>query len=91
MNCIKIKLLIFYVITSVLLLFYWYFVSAFCSVYKNTQRIYIIDCLLSLLIFSIIPFIVYAFTTLFRLVSLKDYNKKRLKFLYLIGKSLPLF
>ena len=91
LKCIRNKLFTFYMITSIMLLFYWYFISAFCAVYPNTQKIYLIDCLLSLLIFSIISFIVYALTTLFRVISLKDVNKKRLKLCYLIGQSFPIF
>ena len=40
-NCLKkirIKLIIFFVGTFIVILFYWYFISAFCSVYKNTQK-----------------------------------------------------
>ena len=60
----KIKLIIYFVISSLLMLFYWYFISAFCAVYNNTQSIYIIDCVLSLLFFMIDPFIIYAFFAL---------------------------
>ena len=91
LKCIRNKLLVFYVVALIILLFYWYFVSAFCAVYPNTQKIYIIDCLLSFIFFSIIPFIVYAITTLLRIISLKDVNKKRFKCLYIVGKSFPIF
>ena len=91
LKLIRNKLTIFYISTFLILLFYWYFISAFCAVYPNTQKIYLIDCLLSLLFFSVIAFIVYALTTLFRVISLKDVNKKRLKLCYLLGQSFPLF
>ena len=53
LKCIKIKILIFYITTFVIIIFYWYFISAFCAVYPNTQKIYLIDCLLSFLIFLV--------------------------------------
>ena len=91
LKCIWNKLLIFYVVALVILIFYWYLISAFCAVYPNTQKIYIIDCLLSFIFFSIIPFIVYAITTLLRVIALKDNERKRLKCLFIIGTSFPLF
>ena len=40
-KCLKIKLIIFFVLTSALMIFFWYFISCFCAVYKNTQLILI--------------------------------------------------
>ena len=44
---IKIKLFIFFVITFIVFIFYWYIISAFCAVYKNTQIIFIKDSIIS--------------------------------------------
>jgi hypothetical protein len=90
LKCIKNKLLIFYICTFILILFYWYFVSAFCAVYHNTLKNYLIDCAISFLIFSIIPFIMYAFIALLRVMSLKDKDKKGLKCIYATSQSLPI-
>ena len=84
------KLIAFFVVAFVILLFYWYFISAFCAVYPATQKIYILDCTISFLVFSSIPFIVYAITTIFRVISLKDNNKKRCSCLYLAGQLFPI-
>ena len=91
LKCVRIKLFIFYVITCLMLLFYWYFVSAFCAVYPNTQKIYLVYCLISFAIYSIIPFIVYAITTIFRVIALKDNKLKKSNCIYLVGQSFPLF
>jgi len=91
LNCIKNKLLFFYVSTFIILLFYWYMVSAFCAVYPSTQKHYLTDCLISFLIFSIIPFFVYAIMTLLRVIALNDVNKKRLKCVYVTSQSFPIF
>ena len=84
------KLIAFFVVAFVILLFYWYFISAFCAVYPATQKIYILDCTISFLVFSSIPFIVYAITTIFRVISLKDNNKKRCSCIYLAGQLFPI-
>ena len=91
LKCIRNKLLIFFVTALVILIFYWYLISAFCAVYPNTQKIYIIDCLLSFIFFSLFPFILYFFTTLFRVVSLRDIIEKRYKCMYIVGQSFPIF
>ena len=35
-KCFKIKIIIFLVLSSTLMLLFWYFISCFCAVYKNT-------------------------------------------------------
>ena len=84
---IRIKLIIFLALTFIILFFYWYIVSAFCSVYNNTQGIYIIDCVLSIIFFMVIPFIVYGLKSLFRIISLK----KKIKVLYKLSQVFPIF
>ena len=90
-KCIRIKLIIFFVVALVLTAFYWYSVSAFCAVYPNTVKIYILDCFLSFLFFSIFPFIVYAITTLLRVIAIKDVKKKKLSCLYKVSQLIPIF
>ena len=38
-KCLKIKLGIFFFLSFLLMPFFWYFISCFCAVYKNTQTI----------------------------------------------------
>ena len=90
LKCIRKKLIIFYGTVFIILFFYWYTVSAFCAVYPNTQKIYLIDCILSFIFLSVIPFIVYLIVTIFRVISLKDKDKKRFNCLYKIGQIFPL-
>ena len=91
MRYIRIKLITFFIVSFIILLFYWYFISAFCAVYPNTQKIYLIDCTISFVTFSIIPFIVYAVTSILRVITLQDRNKKRCKCLYKISRAFPIF
>ena len=87
----KMKLLAFYIGGTFFAFFYWYAISAFCSVYLNTQSIYIIDCVISFLIFLIVPFIVYALIALLRIISLRSVDHKKLKWLYNMSRLLPVF
>ena len=88
---IRIKLITFFIVSFIILLFYWYFVSAFCAVYPNTQKIYILDCTISFLIFCVIPFITYAIVTILRVIAVQDREKKRCKCLYKISRAIPIF
>lgn len=87
---IRIKLIINFTVSSLVMIFYWYFISAFCSVYNNTQVIYIIDYVLSLLFFMVDPFIIYAFVVLLY-VSLKFSKGKQYKYLYVASRIFPIF
>ena len=45
----KIKVIIFIVIELILMLFFWYYVTAFCHVYPSTQKSWLWDSFLSIL------------------------------------------
>ena len=45
----KIKLIILFVIEILLILFFWYFVTAFCHVYSSTQTSWLLDSFLSII------------------------------------------
>ena len=55
-KCIKLKFILFYFISFIFFIFYWYFISCFCAVYSNTQKILIHDTLFSFLTSMIYPF-----------------------------------
>ena len=78
---IKIKLIIFFVITFLFFCFYWYFISAFCAVYSNTQIIYINYFITSFIIGLLYPFIIQLSFNLLRIISLSGKSKAR-GFLY---------
>ena len=91
MNCIKYKIIAFYIFTFLVFLFYLYLISSFCSVYENTQIIFITDSLLSFLLGLIYPFILYLLPTGLRFWSLKAKEKKNLKFIYTLSDIIPFF
>ena len=80
-KCLKIKLAIFFVISLLLMLFFWYFISCFCSVYKNTQKTLIIDTLISFTLSMIYPFGLNLIPGFFRIPALRAQEKNK-KYLY---------
>ena len=90
-KCMKKKLISFYVITFLLFLFYWYFISAFCAVYQNTQKIFLLDSFISIIVEFIDPFFIYGFTTLLRYISIIKCANKNLKCLYQTSDLIPIF
>ena len=87
------KLVVFYIFTFLLFTFYWYFISSFCAVYKNTQKIFIRDSFLSFLTSAIEPFITYGVTSLLRIISLLKCWKKNCfaKCIYKLSDLIPFF
>lgn len=53
-----------------LLIFFWYYVAAFCSVYQNSQKEWSISCVFS--IGMSIPFGIALISTILRAISLKE-------------------
>ena len=86
---LKLKLIIFLVLSSTLILVFWYFISCFCCVYKNTQLILIQDTLISFFASMIYPFIFKLFPGMFRIPALRAKNRDE-KCKYKIGKILNL-
>ena len=88
MGCLKFKIIIFFFSSFFLFLFYWYLISAFCSVYENTQRIFLTDSISSFIMGLIYPFVLYIFPAILRSLSLKV---KKVKFLYSLSGKIPFF
>ena len=86
---LKIKLIIFLVLSSTLILVFWYFISCFCAVYKNTQLILIQDTLISFVTSMIYPFIFKLFHGVLRIPALRAKNRDK-KCSYKISKILNL-
>ena len=83
-TCLKIKLAIFFILSFILMLFFWYFISCFCAVYKNTQMILIKDTLISFALSMVYPFGLNLLPGMFRLPALRSKNQNK-KFLYNIS------
>ena len=81
------KLIAYYIFLFVLGTFFTYYVSAFCSVYRNSQKYWFIGCFESFLIDSLSSVGICIFLALFRYISLK----KRIKFLYILANLINIF
>ena len=90
LKCTRIKLIGFLLFIFVFMIFFWYLISSFCAVYKNTQIIFLKDSLSSFLTSLIHPFIIYLFPTIFRIIALR-YPKKNLKLLFQMSDLIPIF
>jgi hypothetical protein len=77
LKLVKIKLVIFFILTNLFLDFYWYLISAFCAVYNNTQIIYMEKFLLSFLLGLLYPCGIQLFLSFIRICSLKKKTKFR--------------
>ncbi len=78
-KCIKIKCFIYFIISVILLLFFWYYLSVFCAVYKNTQFSLIKDTFISYITSMIYPFLFDLFPGIFRIIGLRN----KIKCLYI--------
>ena len=87
---LKIKFILFFVVTGLILLLFWYYITCFCGVYRNTQAHLIKDSFLSFLMSLIYPFAIFLFPGIFRIFALKD-GKKSKKLLYKFSQFLENF
>ena len=78
---IKIKFIIFFVLSFLFLILCWYYITCFCGIYINTQTHLFKDTFISLVISLSIPFALYLITGIFRISSLRA-KKQNLKYLY---------
>ena len=88
---IRNRLRVFFVFTFLVFLFHWYFISAFCAVYQNTQLTFLEDSGISIATSLIDPFIIYGATTLLRYLSLIKCCRKKACCLYKVGDIIPIF
>ena len=89
-NSLKLKLIIFLALSSILILFFWYFISCFCAVYGNTQHILIEDTFISFGTSMLYPFGLKIIPVIFRIPALRA-PKKDKKYLYKISLLLNKF
>ena len=70
-KCIKIKCILFFFIGLIILFGFWYYLSAFCAVYYNTQIPLIKDNFISFFTSMIYPFLLDLLPGIFRIMSLR--------------------
>ena len=89
-NCIYIKLIYFFRFILIFFGIYWYIISVFCGIYRNTQIIFIKDSIISFTVGLLYPFIFYLISVSLRVCSLRN-SKKRCKYVYKFSYIIPFF
>ena len=89
LRCVIIKFFFYFLFSLLVLLFCWYFISCFCAVYKNTQKILISDSFISFGLSMLYPFGLNLLPGFFRIPALRAKNKDK-QCLYKISKIIAL-
>ena len=82
-----IKYISYFVVGIILLIFFWYYLSSFCAVFKNSQVYLIKNTLISLLISLIYPFFINFLPPIFRIIAL---NGKKKECIYKLSKYIQI-
>ena len=80
---LKNRFLLFFIISFILILFFWYYLACFSAIYKNTQIHLLKDSLISFGFSFLYSFGLFLIPGMFRIPSLKNKNRKCL---YIISK-----
>ena len=82
---IVIKYICYFSIGSAFLIFFWYYLSSFCAVFKNSQIYLIKNTFISLGISAVYPFLINILPSIIRFISLNK-NKTNRRFIYETSK-----
>jgi hypothetical protein len=86
-KCLKIKFFVFVIISFILLFFFWYYISCFCSVFVNTQLPLIKDTVICYALSMTYPLGLNLLPGILRIPSLKKNDRQKL---YTISKYISL-
>jgi len=70
-NSIKVKYIFFFILMYLFLGLFWYYISCFCAVYRNTQIHLIKDSVISFVVYLLYPFFLCLIPGIFRIPALK--------------------
>jgi hypothetical protein len=70
-NKMKKEFIVFIIITFCLQILFWYYLSCFCNVYKNTQLDWLKSSLFTIFIIEIFPFFLVLLIAIFRFIGMK--------------------
>ena len=87
---LTIKFILYFIISFIFLIFFWYYISMFGTIYRNTQFHLLKDTLMSFGLSLIIPFLYYLLPGMFRVSSLSKVKNKR-ECLYNFSKIFAIF
>ena len=89
-NKISIKFILYFFLSFIFLLFFWYYLSMFGAIYRNTQKHLIKDTLISFGLSLVYPFFIYLLPGFFRIPALSNPKIKKIC-LYKFSKFLQIF
>ena len=72
-----VKMFLFFIMNFLFLIAFWYYLSCFCAVYKNTQIHFVKDTLISFGISLLYPFIINLIPGMLRIPALKSKKEQR--------------
>ena len=81
------KLIVYFIIIFLLEIFFLYYVTAFCAVYRNSQKYWFFGCLESFAMDSLVSFIICLFTAFLRYISVR----KRVKYCFILSNIISTF
>ena len=84
-----IKFVLYFIISFIFLLFFWYYISMFGAIYRNTQFHLLKDTLVSFGLSLLYPFGIYLILGFFRISALSEPKKKK-ECLYKLSKILQI-
>ena len=91
-NRLNIKFYLYFIISMLFLLCFWYYLSIFCAVYRNTQYHLIKDTVISFGLSLVTPLGLYLLPGIFRIPSLTDKKiKNDYLYLYKFSQILQMF
>ena len=74
---LKIKFILFFLFDFLLLILFWYYISCFCAIYKNTQKHLIKDTLITFGLSMLYPFYLCLLPGLWRIPALRAEQKDK--------------
>ena len=85
---LKIKILVYIIIEFLFMLFFFYFITAFCEVYKDTQLSWLYDSFISFLFSILLELLISFFISFIYVTSIKmkiEFLYNIILFLYRLG------
>ena len=77
LSCLFNKFILFYILSLLFMIFFWYFISCFCAVFSNNQIILIKDTIISFGISMVYPFGLNLLPGIFRISALRTINEDK--------------
>ena len=75
LRCIRIKLAFYFTLIFIFSIFFWYYVTAFCAVYQNSQVGWLIGAVISIALGLITPVAMSLFVFIFRVIGIEKKSR----------------